>query len=54
MIIKLRKIIAFYVSLFLVVVSLGFIKPNFSGNPTISESSTEDSYSISQDIDKRS
>jgi hypothetical protein len=47
-------IIAFYVSLFLVIVSLRFVKPNFSDNPTISEPSNEGIFSIGQEIDKRS
>jgi hypothetical protein len=37
MLIKIRKIIAFTASLILIIISFGLIKPNFSGDPTVSE-----------------
>jgi hypothetical protein len=42
MIIKLRKMIAFSISLVLVVISLGFLKPNFTGESTVYEASVDE------------
>jgi hypothetical protein len=52
MIQKLRKIIAFGTSVFLIILSLGFYKPNFSGKSTIFESIYTDKSTISLDLEE--
>ncbi len=51
MIQKLRKSIAFMTSLFLLVVSLGFYKPNFSGKSAISEPTYTGNSAISLNVE---
>lgn len=51
MIQKLRKIIAFNTSIFLLVFSLGMYKPNFSGKATISEPVYNGNSAVSLDIE---
>lgn len=51
MIQKLRKIIAYTTSLFLLTLSLGLYKPNFSGKATISEPTYNGKSAISLGVE---
>lgn len=52
MITKLRQIIACIISIFLILISFGILKPNLSGKFTISDSIVNDKSVISLDVDK--
>ena len=50
MITKLRKIIACCTSIFLIFISIGIFKPNFSGKSTISDPTYDDKSAISLNL----
>ncbi len=52
MILKIRRIIAFNLSVFLMFVSFGFIKPNFSGKSIVPGAIFKNKAVISLDADK--
>jgi len=52
MIKNIRKIIAYYISIFLMVVSFGLIKVNFSGEPTVSTPTFKNKSEISREVDE--
>jgi hypothetical protein len=52
MLTKLRQIVASILSIGLVVISLGLLKPNFSGEPTLSYPGLNAKSTISIDINK--
>ena len=52
MIQKLRKIIAFIMSAFLLIISLGIYKPNFYGKATISEPTYAGKSEISLNLEE--
>lgn len=53
MITKFRKMIAYSVSILLMLISLGLAKPNFSGEPTASSSDINQNTTLSTSIEKR-
>ena len=52
MIKKIRKTIAYYISIFLMVVSFGLIKVNFSGEPTVPTPTFKNKSEISREVDE--
>ncbi len=52
MILKIRRIIAFNLSIFLMFISFGFIKPNFSGKSIMPDAIFKNKAVISIDVDK--
>ena len=52
MITKIRQLIAYHVSLFLILISFGLLKPNDSGEPTVSAPEFKNSSEISLDVDE--
>ncbi len=57
MITKIRQIIAYYVSIFLILISIGLLKPNYSGEPTVSapvfKNNSEISLDVNEDLNKK-
>ena len=52
MIKKIHKLIAFHLSLFLLFISFGLLKPNFNGAPTASNPLFKNKSEISKDINE--
>jgi hypothetical protein len=52
MITKIRQIIAYHVSLFLILISFGLLKPNYSGDPTVSATQFKNKSEISLDVNE--
>jgi hypothetical protein len=52
MIKKMRKLIAYQLSLFLILISFGLLKPNYSEKPTVSTPTFKNKSEISCDLDE--
>ena len=52
MITKIRQIIAYYLSISLIFISFGMLKPNYSGEPTLSTPTFKNKSEISLDVDE--
>ena len=52
MITKMRKLIAYHLSLFLILMSFGMLKPNYSEEPTVSTPTFKNKSEISRDLDE--
>jgi hypothetical protein len=52
MITKMRKLIAYHLSLFLILISFGLLKPNYSEEPTVSTPTFKNKSEISCDVDE--
>jgi hypothetical protein len=52
MITKIRQLIAYHLSIFLIFISFGLLKPNLSGEPTASTSTFKNKSELSLDVDE--